>query len=99
MEDPCSHTCGSILAAMGNFSAVHTSVLGVKKGKAVFNIKRNNSKYVEIMFAFYIMYSSFTSGFSNILKDSLGGVNNDVHRDYLKLPTEQIVELGFKSKI
>lgn len=33
-----------------------------------------------------------------VLKDILEGVNN-IHRDYLNLPTEQIVELGLKSKI
>lgn len=48
---------------MGNFSAVHTRVLEVEKGKVVFTLKRNNSNYIEIMLAFCGIYSSLTSGF------------------------------------
>lgn len=85
--------------AVDKFSAVHPIILQVEKEIPVFIIKRNNSNPVEIMSAICRIYSSFTSVFLNVLKGSLEGVNNkDVHGDYLKLPTEQIIELGFKSK-
>lgn len=57
------------------------------------------------MLAFYSIYNYFLSGFGclfvcfYVLKDILERVNNNIHRDYLNLPTEQIVELGLKSKI
>lgn len=88
--------CGSTLAAEHKFAAMSRNW----KEKAVFITKRNNSNYVKVMLAFYNIYGSFMSGFFKVIKGILEGVNNNnVHKDYLNLPTEQIVELGFKPRI